>query len=77
MIETRRHHAMNELRESLFKTAKIEFPSGNNLFYPREHAKKKVKAKDKAKGKVGKRANKPPKEALEEPNGRNGKEENK
>ena len=77
MIETRRHHAMNELRESLFKTAKIEFPSGNNLFYPREHAKKKVKAKDKAKGKVGKKANKPPKEALEEPNGRNGKEENK
>ena len=31
----------------------------------------------KAKGKVGKKANKPPKEALEEANGRNGKEENK
>ncbi len=43
MIELRRQVAMRELRERLITPAKIEFPHGENLFYPPE--KKKAKKK--------------------------------
>ena len=43
IIENRRQLAMRELHDRLTKDAKIEFPSGNNLFYPREKKKSKKK----------------------------------
>lgn len=43
IIESRRQLAMQELHARLTKEAKIEFPCGNNLFYPRDRKKKKKK----------------------------------
>lgn len=45
IIDSRRRLAMQELHARLTKDAKIEFPCGNNLFYPRDKKKpKKTKA---------------------------------
>lgn len=46
IIDTRREQAMKELHARLTKDAKIEFPCGNNLFYPRERKKPKKKKKE-------------------------------
>ncbi len=47
IIEKRQQWAMRQLRERLTKDAKIEFPCGNNLFYPRDRPKKKKKKESK------------------------------
>ena len=61
IIEKRRQLAMNELRDRLIKKAKIEFPSGDNLFYPPDKKKKKsVKGKAKAAGKTKATVKPPP-----------------
>ena len=36
ILDNRRQLAMRELHDRLTKDAKIEFPCGNNLFYPRD-----------------------------------------
>ena len=46
ILERRRQLAMRELHDRLVESAKIEFPCGNNLFYP-QGEKKKPKAKKK------------------------------
>jgi len=43
IIEKRREFAMKELHDKLVENASIEFPCGNNLFYPPQKAKKKAK----------------------------------
>lgn len=43
--ENRWNAAMGSLREQLVKDAAIEFPNGNNLFYPKKSGKKKIKAR--------------------------------
>ena len=50
IIENRRQLAMKELHASLTKDAKIEFPCGNNLFYPRDKKKPKKKKAAPVKG---------------------------
>lgn len=57
IIESRRQLAMMELHDRLTKNAKIEFPSGHNLFYPRD--KKKPKKKKKASAKEQKEPKEP------------------
>ena len=51
IIARRRQLAMRELHDRIVEKAKIEFPSGNNLFYPQDKAKKKGKKKAKSAGK--------------------------
>lgn len=49
ILDNRRQLAMRELHDRLTKDAKIEFPCGNNLFYPRDKKKPKKKKADPAK----------------------------
>ena len=48
IIATRRQVAIQKLRESLLSKAKVEFPYGDNLFYPPEKKKKAKPNKPKA-----------------------------
>ena len=45
ILERRRQLAMRELHDRLVESAKIEFPCGNNLFYPKGDKKPKAKKK--------------------------------
>lgn len=49
MIALRIEKAMKDLRTMLLSTAKIEFPNGDNLFYPPKKSKKKTPKKSKTK----------------------------
>ena len=67
IIENRRQLAMQELHELLTKDAKIEFPCGNNLFYPRDKKNPKKKKAAPAKGEAKTAVAEPAKAAKEAP----------